>query len=97
MNSEYWATLKTSREDVILIAKIAKRACERKAITVNGVLDCISLNMDLEAVHSFNPLRLADMLAADDYNLFHDVYGIRNNLNRDTLKLENCFLPRFTR
>lgn len=54
--------------------------------------------MDLTACQANGcPLRLADLLKADDFNFCHDIFGIRNNLNRTTGKLENCFLPRFAK
>ena len=53
--------------------------------------------MDFTAVHANgNPLRLADLLAADDFNFAHDAFGIARHLNRTNGQLENCFLPRFT-
>lgn len=57
----------------------------------------INLMMDLTACHANgNPLRLNDLLAADDFNVAHDVGGISRHINRDTGKLENCFSPRFS-
>lgn len=54
--------------------------------------------MDVTAVHANgNPLRLAELAAADEQNFGHDVFGIRRHLNRETGKLENCFSPRFSR
>jgi hypothetical protein len=56
-----------------------------------------NLTMDLTAVHANgNPLRLAALLAADDFNFAHDVYGIQQHINRNTAKLENHFSPRFS-
>jgi hypothetical protein len=53
--------------------------------------------MDICATHANgNPLRLAEMLAADDFNFTHDWYGIRRNLDRTTGRLMNFFSPRFT-
>lgn len=54
--------------------------------------------MDVSAVHANgNPLRLADLLAADDFNFGHDMSGICNCLDRETGKLMNGFSPRFSR
>lgn len=57
----------------------------------------LDIDMDLVATHcNGNPLRLADLLDADDFNLLHDVSGIARHLNRDTGKLEGFFRPRFS-
>ena len=56
----------------------------------------MTIAMDIEAVHSSNPLRLKDLLEADDTDFAHDVYGIGRNINRTTGELENCFLPRYS-
>lgn len=53
--------------------------------------------MDIVAVHTNgNPLRLEDMLAADDFNFAHDVFGIERHLDRDTGELTGFFSPRFS-
>lgn len=52
--------------------------------------------MDITAVHANGtPLRLCDLLLADDANFGHDVFGIRRYLNRNTGQLTSCFVPRF--
>lgn len=52
--------------------------------------------MDITAVHANGcRLRLSDLLAADDANFGHDIFGIRRHLNRDNGQLVNCFVPRF--
>jgi hypothetical protein len=54
--------------------------------------------MDIVATHNHAcRLRLADLLAADDFNFAHDIAGIGKHLNRETLRLTNCFWPRFNR
>lgn len=58
-----------------------------------------SLLMDLTAADGVNgnlPLDWERLLAADDFNFFHDVGGIRRHMNRFTGKLGNSFTPRFT-
>lgn len=77
--------------DTSYIIQIANRAD-----SYNMRIDRLSLMMDLEAVHAYNPLRLADLLEADKNNFYHDICGIREHLNRQTKRLENCFLPRYT-
>lgn len=53
--------------------------------------------MDITAAHKVCPLKLEQLLAADDANFSHDVFGIRRHLNRETLQIEDYFLPRFAR
>lgn len=53
--------------------------------------------MDLAACHNSTPLRLRDLLNADDSNFAHDVWGIRRHMDRETGELGGCFLPRFAR
>jgi hypothetical protein len=85
----------TTREDIDIMVKIAKRTL-KMAIDYDIRYDQMTAVMDLQCVHGETPLKLQDLLAADDLNFAHDVFGIRNNLNRDTGKLENCFSPRYT-
>lgn len=62
----------------------------------NTDVDEQDIQMDLEACHCNGcPLRLDDMVQADDFNLMHDISGINVHLNHDTGKLEGWFLPRF--
>ena len=80
-----------TRYEIEVIRKIADRA-----VKMYPELSKIDTLMDLEAAHSSNPLQLSDLLSADDGNFGHDVLGIRQNLNRATGKLENCFVPRYS-
>jgi hypothetical protein len=77
-------------EELEIVEEIAKRA-----VDLNIHDDPIHAMMDISATHKFCPLRLADLLAADDFNFIHDVGGIRRFLNRDKLYLMSCFVPRF--
>lgn len=93
-------SFKTSKEDFDTIVKIRDRAVAMFEAHGDYVTadESRSLLMDLTACHANgNPLRLDDLLAADDFNLAHDVGGIRRHINRTTGKLENCFVPRFSR
>lgn len=57
----------------------------------------INLEMDLTACHcNGTPLKLKELLAADDFNFVHDVAGISRHICRDTGRLQNCFLPRYS-
>jgi hypothetical protein len=89
-----------SNADSDLIAKIVDRVVGVEALHLHprDRRDRMSITMDITATHaSGNPLRLADLLAADDFNFAHDVFGIANHLNRTTGQLENHFSPRFSR
>ena len=67
--------------------------CREECIDYKA-MDC---DMDITACHANgNPLRLAELLSADDFNFCHDVLGIRRHINRETGQLENCFVPRFS-
>lgn len=58
----------------------------------------LDIHLDIVATHcNGNPLRLQDLLDADDFSLLHDVSGIALHLNRETGKLENHFRPRFSK
>lgn len=85
-----------SRETMEIQHQIADRAVlMAKSIGIKYVkMDVI---MDIDAAHSNgNPLKLGELLKADDFNFAHDVFGIRKNINRKTGKLENCFVPRYS-
>ncbi len=54
--------------------------------------------MNLSACHASGcPLRLDDLLAANDFNFMHDIAGIDRHLSHETGELEGHFLPRFAR
>ena len=86
----------TRPEELRLIKQIADRAValyERYDIKVKPEY----IMVELRIVHEeLVPLRLADLLAADDGNFAHDIGGIHNNvvIGKHT-RLANCFLPRF--
>lgn len=53
--------------------------------------------MDITACHANgNPLRLAELLKADDGNFGHDVFGIRRFIDRTTGRLMGHFRPRYS-
>lgn len=84
-----------SREDLETMNKIAARAVEL-AKKLGVPYKRIDALMDVNAAHANGcPLRLADLLAADDGNFGHDVFGIRRNLDRETGKLGGHFSPRY--
>lgn len=86
--------------DLAIIGQIAKRAYRqaKKALGKFITRDALDYHMDITAVHLNGcPLRLADLLAADDFNFAHDIAGIARCLDRETGKLQNHFLPRFAK
>jgi hypothetical protein len=86
------ASFDVTQEDSEIIREIVARA--RKA---DPDLDALSLTMDITACHaSGNPLKLRELLEADDFNFAHDVFGIQNCINRESGELTRNFLPRFS-
>lgn len=83
-------------KEAAIIYKIAKRA---SLLAGKHGIDykIMDADMDLTATHvNGNPLKLSELLSADNDNFGHDVFGIRRHLNRDTGELMNCFSPRFS-
>ncbi len=85
-----------SKAEAITISKIAHRAVAMAASA--GIrYELMDANMDVTACHvNGNPLRLDDLLAADEANFNHDVFGIRRHIDRETGKLNDCFSPRYS-
>ena len=77
-----------------LIFKIAKRGYPFFKGSNVSLLDLI---LDISSVNTNYGLRLEEFLKSDSINFLHDLFGIYNNLNRKTKKLDNCFVPRFTK
>ena len=77
-----------------LISKIAQRGYPFFKGSNVSFLDLI---LDISSVNTNYGLRLEEFLKADSTNFLHDLFGIYNNLNRKTKKLDNCFVPRFTK
>lgn len=84
---------KVTKEEADIIHLIGVRAVNKFRFN-----DLLKVEMDITACHnSGNPLRLQELLDADDYEFKHDVDGIVKNINRRTGKLENFFVPRFSK
>ncbi len=84
-----------TRDEARTISKIAGRAFEMFR-SVGSKRAFIDIEMDVTATHANGcRLDLDRMLVADDFNFSHDVGGITRHLNRETGKLEHCFMPRF--
>ena len=83
--------------DAKIIRKIATRACSLEAAHGGRARSLMDWQMDVIATHANgNPLRLADLLEADDFNFMHDVFGICRHLDRSSGKLTGFFSPRFS-
>jgi hypothetical protein len=84
-----------NKADGKLIRRIAHRASV--LFTEHGVpRDEVDIQMDVAATHCNGcPLRLKELLNADEFNFAHDMAGIRDHLDRKTGKLKK-FLPRFS-
>ena len=54
----------------------------------------LDVAMDIECCCETIPIDLEKLLVADDFNFIHDVFGIARHLNRETRKMEDCFVPR---
>jgi hypothetical protein len=79
-----------------LVGKIADRAVAVYD-SHNIRVDRLDTLLDVLSVHQkIQPLRLADLLAADDLNFIHDITGINRHLDRDNYKLNDGFSPRFS-
>lgn len=83
---------KTTKKDMDLIFEILDRS--GSALNIPG--DRFSQFMDLEHTHAERPLNLARLLDFPDFDFAHDMWGIYTNFNRETLSMDNCFLPRCT-
>jgi hypothetical protein len=89
----------TNSADRTVIQSIAERAA---AIDVqhNGASRARNVQhhaMNVSACHANgNPLDLTRLLAADDFNFAHDVFGIDRHIDRETGELQNFFSPRFS-
>ena len=85
-----------NREEMDIESKIADRAIA-KAREFGIQYDKMTAVMDIDACHcNGNPLRLQELLCADDTDFGHDVFGIRKYLDRQTGKLTQCFVPRYS-
>lgn len=89
-------SFKTTKNESKSIRAIAERAVTIAKKSGIAARDQSSIEMDLAACHA-NCIRIDfdRLLAADDWNLAHDVFGIGRYLDRSTGELTGHFLPRF--
>ena len=82
-----------TREEMDLVDQIIIRAHGLIALDAE---ESLSLRMDIIATHLNGcPLRLLELLIADEDDFLNDVVGIGNNMDRNTGTLANGFLPKF--
>ncbi len=82
-----------SKKENLLIRKIVARGKSEVR-----ELDGMSVAMDLSAVNANDcKLDFEKLLEFDDFNFWHDINGISVHIDRETGKLQNCFLPRCTK
>lgn len=82
-----------NRADIERIARIA----ERGVLFLNDAGAAVSrldVMMDLEFCNDDIPLDFEKLAAFDDGDFGHDIGGIYRHFNRQTKKLEDCFVPR---
>ena len=93
-------TMTVSFDTTIAERATIKKIAERAKVLAKDIGSDVPVQhfmTDVTAVHVNDcPLDLNKLLKADDSNLAHDVFGIDRHLNRETGKLENCFVPRCT-
>ena len=77
------------------ISRIAARA-RKLAIKTGQNYEPVTIVMDIESAHETAGLDLNGLLAADDVDFAHDVFGIRQHMDRSKFpgKLIG-FLPRY--
>ena len=79
-----------TREDLDNIRLIADRV-QAMGLGCNRV----TLIMDLEAVHCNGcPLDFVKLLGFPELDFVHDIAGITSHIDRNTGKLQDCFVPR---
>lgn len=80
-----------TKADEAAIDKIVGRALSLKISPSR-----LTTQMDLTAVHcNCGGLRLTELLEAEKSDFIHDIAGITRHLDRDTITLTDCFVPRF--
>ena len=82
-----------TKDDIERIARIAERGV--KLFAEHGVaVKRLDVMMDLEYCNDDIPLDFERLQGFDEGNFGHDMSGIRRYFNRETLKLEDGFVPR---
>lgn len=91
------ASFDATSAELDVIEKIAVRAvamAQQSGINYGN----LTAEMDITACHCNGmPLDLDRLLAADDFNFAHDVFGIARHINRKTGEIQDFFVPRCAR
>lgn len=83
----------TKRESKL--AGICAERAHRTATSAGWTYPQKDAHMDLVATHANGcPLDFEKLVAADDFNFAHDVFGIYRHIDRTTGELTRCFRPR---
>ncbi|ATJ91575.1 hypothetical protein HK16_04960 [Acetobacter senegalensis] len=79
-----------------IVGRIVPKICVDTGMDAEDL--SLSTRMDLIATYANGcPMDFDRMRKADDFNILHDITGIKNHLNRETGQLEGMFLPRFAK
>lgn len=88
-------SFKASDKDVRLLKKALDRYATLVENSCEEMIDHNDYRMDLLACHANGcPMDFKMLSKADDFNLVHDICGIRDHLDRSIGKLGGHFLPR---
>lgn len=85
---------KVSKADQQAIKHILDRAEDRHHVARDPAARAVFL-ADFISAHASHPMRLDDLLKADDFNFSHDVIGIREHYDRKREEFLHGFRPRF--
>ena len=83
-----------STDERFVVRQIVERAI-KIAKSHDNHFRGLDLEMDIAATCHHTPLKLHELLKADDANFMHDVFGIMRHIDRRTGLLMDCFVPRF--
>ena len=83
-----------TKDDFELVSQIANRALKMYKQFPDIRDDKIDVMLDVEKTHDQIPLDFEKFLRFDDSNFAHDMFGIRQYMDRATATLGGCFLPR---
>jgi hypothetical protein len=93
-SKQYGPQFNASKYEADIINQIANRAV-KMAADLGVKYDKMTATMDITACHCNGmPLALDKLLAADDGNFGHDIFGIRRFINRRDCSIGGCFVPR---
>jgi hypothetical protein len=84
------------KRETALLTEIVNRA-EKLSRRFKQPTVRATIVLDLVMAHRMQPLDLELLLAADDVNFAHDVFGIMRHIDRNSGAMRDCFVPRFAR